>query len=75
MDAHDMGTWPPTRRKSHCRYGRMFDFDQKALVLTSNCLKHALKMKSNNGFGGPEAWPSMVWFLNGLAKSAMAKWF
>jgi hypothetical protein len=41
-------------------------------VLTSNCLKYALKTKSSNGFGGPEAWPLIVWFLNELLKSAMA---
>jgi hypothetical protein len=50
-------------------------FQSKASMLTSNCLKYALKTKSSKGFKGPEPWPSIVWFLNGLPKSAMGKWF
>jgi hypothetical protein len=29
-------------------------------------LTYELKMKLSKGFGGPEVWPSIVWFLNGL---------
>jgi hypothetical protein len=32
-------------------------------------------MKSSKGFGGPEVWPSIIWFLNELPKLAMGKWF
>jgi hypothetical protein len=53
-----------------------FDFNRKpASVLTSNCWKYTLRTKLRRGFGGPEVWPSIIWFLNKLPKLAMAKHF